>query len=226
MLVARDMRPSGPELVAAFTEGVLALGVDVIDIGLASSDLLYYASGSRRLPAAMFTASHNPPEYNGIKLCHAGAFPVDLGAIKPLTEDVLAGRGPAPALRAGRRTEENLLADFVEHVVSFIDVDALRPRRVVADTANGMGGLVVPAVFDRLGMFELEVMYPRARRHLPEPPGGPAAAGEPTRPAGAGGVRWVRHRPGVRWRCRPRVRRRRDRHRPVRVDDDGDPVRR
>src|SRR5262245_33392603 len=158
VLVARDMRPTGVELVAAFTDGVLTQGVDVIDIGLASSDLLYFASGSRRLPAAMFTASHNPPEYHGIKLCHAGAFPVDLGAIKSLTDDVLVGRGPAPAQRAGRRSEENLLADFVEHVVSFVDVDALRPRRVVADTANGMGGLVVPAVFERLGVFELEVM--------------------------------------------------------------------
>jgi phosphomannomutase len=173
VVVARDMRPTGPELVGAFTEGVLSLGVDVIDIGLASSDLLYYASGSRRLPAAMFTASHNPPEYNGIKLCHVGAFPVDLGAIKPLTEEVLAGRGPVPALRAGRRTEENLLADFVEHVVSFIDVDSLRPRRVVADTANGMGGLVVPAVFDRLGVFELEVMYPELDGTFPNHPADP-----------------------------------------------------
>jgi phosphomannomutase len=173
VLVARDMRPTGPELVAAFTEGVLACGVDVIDIGLASSDLLYFASGSRRLPAAMFTASHNPPEYNGIKLCHAGAFPVDLGTIKPLTEEVLAGRGPALASRAGRRTEENLLAAFVEHVVSFIDVGALRPRRVVADTANGMGGLVVPAVFDRLEVFELEVMYPELDGTFPNHPADP-----------------------------------------------------
>ena len=101
---------------------MLAQGADVIDIGLASSDLLYYASGSRRLPAAMFTASHNPAEYNGIKLCHAGALPFDLDVIKPLTADALEGRGPAPAQRAGRRTEENLLDDFVDHVVSFIDV--------------------------------------------------------------------------------------------------------
>jgi phosphomannomutase len=105
VLVARDMRPSGVELVAAFTEGLLAQGVDVVDIGLASSDLLYYASGSRRLPAAMFTASHNPPEYNGIKLCHAGALPVDLDVVKTLTTAVLDGGGPGPAPRAGTRSE-------------------------------------------------------------------------------------------------------------------------
>ena len=97
----RDMRPSGPELVAAFTDGVLAQGVDVLDIGLASSDLLYYASGSRRLPAAMFTASHNPAEYNGIKLCHAGALPVDLGVIKSLTGEVLDGGGPRRRIERG-----------------------------------------------------------------------------------------------------------------------------
>ena len=173
IVVGRDMRPSGPELVAAFTDGALAQGVDVLDIGLASSDLLYYASGSRRLPAAMFTASHNPAEYNGIKLCHAGALPVDLGVIKSLTSDVLDGGGPPPAQRAGRRTEQNLLADFVDHVVSFVDIGALLPRRVVADTANGMGGLVVPAVFERLGVFELEVMYPELDGTFPNHPADP-----------------------------------------------------
>src|SRR5918996_3304117 len=106
VLVARDMRPSGIELVAAFTDGVLSQGVDVIDLGLASSDLLYYASGSRKLPAAIFTASHNPAEYNGIKLCRAGALPVDLAVIKQLADDVLAGGGPRSAARPGVRTEE------------------------------------------------------------------------------------------------------------------------
>jgi phosphomannomutase len=172
VLVARDMRPSGPALVAAFTDGVLSQGADVIDIGLASSDLLYYASGSRRLPGAMFTASHNPAEYNGIKLCHAGALPVDLDVIKSLTAEILDGREPAARV-AGQRTEENLLDDFVDHVVSFIDLTKLRPRRVVADTANGMGGLVVPAVFDRLGVFELEIMYPELDGTFPNHPADP-----------------------------------------------------
>ena len=130
--------------------------------------------GVRRLPAAIFTASHNPAEYNGIKLCHAGAMPGrprgDQAADQRTCSTVA---GPAPAQRRERRTEEDLLADFVDHVVSFIDVDALRPRRVVADTANGMGGLVVPAVFERLGVFELEVMYPELDGTFPNHPADP-----------------------------------------------------
>jgi len=173
VLVARDMRPSGPELVAAFSDGVLAQGIDVIDIGLASSDLLYFASGSRQMPGVIFTASHNPAEYNGAKMCLAGAKPIDLADIQPLAQAVLDGAGPAPAARAGTRTEENLLPKFVDHVVSFIDVDSLRPRRVVADTANGMGGLVVPAVFERLGAFELEVMYGELDGTFPNHPADP-----------------------------------------------------
>jgi len=173
VLVARDMRPSGPELAAAFTDGVLEHGIDVIDIGLASSDLLYYASGSRQLPGVIFTASHNPAEYNGAKMCLAGAKPIDLADIQPLAQAVLDGAGPGPAARAGKRTEVNLLPDFVDHVVSFIDIDSLRPRRVVADTANGMGGLVVPAVFERLGVFELEVMYGELDGTFPNHPADP-----------------------------------------------------
>ena len=99
---------------------------------------------------------------------------------------MLDGRGPLPARRAGRRTEENLLDDFVDHVVSFIDVDALRPRRVVADTANGMGGLVVPAVFERLGVFELEVMYRELDGTFPNHPADPLAAGQPDATCGPG----------------------------------------
>jgi phosphomannomutase len=173
VLVARDMRPSGRNLVAAFTEGVLDQGVDVIDIGLASSDLLYFASGSRRLPGAIFTASHNPAEYNGVKLCLAGARPIDLAEIKPLAQAVLDGGGPRSAAKAGARTEEDLLPKFVDHVVSFIDRDALRSRRVVVDTANGMGGLVVPAVFERLGVFDLELMYPELDGTFPNHPADP-----------------------------------------------------
>ncbi len=173
ILVARDMRPSGPELVDAFIDGVRAQGVDAIELGLASSDLLYYASGSRDLPGAIFTASHNPAEYNGIKFCLAGAKPVDLTEIKEIADEVLDGRGPAPASSPGRRHSENLLPDFVEHVVSFVDIDKLRPRRVVADTANGMGGLVVPAVFERLGVFDLEVMYGELDGTFPNHPADP-----------------------------------------------------
>ena len=177
VLVARDMRPSGPELVQAFSDGVLSQGVDVVDLGLASTDLLYFAAGRLDAPGAMFTASHNPAQYNGIKLCLAGARPVGadtgLADIKALARQVLDGAGPAPAARAGRQDSRDLLADFADHVVSFIDVSALRPLRVVADTANGMGGLVVPAVFERLGVLELEVMFGELDGTFPNHPADP-----------------------------------------------------
>ena len=177
ILVARDMRPSGPELAQAFSEGVLGQGVDVVDLGLASTDLLYFAAGRLDAPGAMFTASHNPAQYNGIKLCLSGARPVGadtgLADIKALTQAVFDGAGPAPAARAGRLGSRDLLSDFADHVVSFIDPAALRPLRVVADTANGMGGLVVPAVFERLAGVELEVMFGELDGTFPNHPADP-----------------------------------------------------
>ncbi|MET0145961.1 MAG: phosphomannomutase/phosphoglucomutase [Ilumatobacteraceae bacterium] len=176
ILIGRDMRPSGPALVAAFTDGVLSQGVDVVDIGLTSSDLVYFAAGDRDRPGVIFTASHNPAQYNGVKMCLEGARPVataGLGEIKAMASTVLEGHGPADAVRAGRRTEDDLLPAFVEHVLSFIDVDNVRSMRVVADTANGMGGLVVPAVFERLPMIDLEVMYPELDGTFPNHPADP-----------------------------------------------------
>jgi len=175
--VARDMRPSGVELVAAFADGVRSRGIDVIDLGLASTDLLYFASGVRNAPGAMFTASHNPARYNGIKFCLAGARPVGvesgLGEIRQRAQAVLDGSAPAAAVSPGGYREESLLSAFADHVVSFIDLSALRPMRVVADTANGMGGLVVPAVFERLPGIELEVMYGELDGTFPNHPADP-----------------------------------------------------
>ena len=176
VLIGRDMRPSGPELVAAFTDGMLSQGVDVVDIGLASSDLVYFAAGHRDRPGVMFTASHNPAEYNGVKMCLEGARPVDtdgLGEIKAVASTVLDGHGPADAARSGTRREADLLPEFVDHVLSFVDIAALRPLRIVADTANGMGGLVVPAVFERLPQIELEVMYGELDGTFPNHPADP-----------------------------------------------------
>jgi phosphomannomutase len=176
LLVGRDMRPTGPALVDAFTDGVRSQGVDVLDIGLASSDTVYFASGQLDLPGAVFTASHNPAQYNGIKFCLGGARPVGvdgLGEIKAVASTVLDGHGPPDTQRFGGRREQDLLPAFVDHVLSFIDPSAIGPLRVVADTANGMGGLVVPAVFERIPSIELEVMYGELDGTFPNHPADP-----------------------------------------------------
>jgi phosphomannomutase len=177
VVVARDMRPSGPRLVDAFTRGLLEHGVDVVDIGLASTDLMYYASGVLDMAGAMFTASHNPAGHNGIKLCLPGARPVGietgLSEIKAVAEDVLAGRGPRTAVTSGRRRQRDLLDEFADHVVTFVDPTDIGSMRVVADVANGMGGLVVPAVMERIEGVELEVMYPELDGTFPNHPADP-----------------------------------------------------
>jgi len=158
VVVGRDMRPSGPELVDAFADGVMSRGLDVIDIGLCSTDMLYFASGSLNMPGAVFTASHNPAEYNGIKMCKSGAAPI--GEDSGLSEIKAVASAPlVPGDRQGSRSSQDLLAAFAQHVLTFINTDGLAPLKVIADTANGMGGLVVPEVFASLP-FELEVMYP------------------------------------------------------------------
>lgn len=177
VLVGRDMRPSGPELVDAFARGVMDQGIDVVDLGLASTDLVYYAAGTLDSPAAVFTASHNPAGYNGIKFCLAGARPVGqdtgLSDIRTVAEHVLQGDAPPHAARTGSMSSRQLLSAFADHVVSFVDASALRPLRVVADTANGMGGLVVPAVFERLPQLTLEVMYGELDGTFPNHPADP-----------------------------------------------------
>jgi phosphomannomutase len=166
VLVARDMRASSEPLSTAFITGAISQGADVIDLGLASTDLLYFASGSLGLPGAVFTASHNPTEYNGIKLCRTGAAPVgeDSGLleIKALVE---ANRFPK-ARRLGVIERRDMLDEYVEHVLSFVDASKLAPAIVVADAANGMAGLTVPPVFARLPVqlvplyFELDGTFP------------------------------------------------------------------
>jgi phosphomannomutase len=171
ILIARDMRPSGPELAGAFAEGASSQGVDVVDLGLASTDLMYYASGALDAPGAMFTASHNPAGYNGIKLCLTGAKPVGedtgLAEIKKLATEDLA---PAPA--TGGLSERNVLDAYAAHVRSFVDTSSLRPLKVVADTANGMGGYVAPKVFDGLP-FEVEYLFQELDGTFPNHPADP-----------------------------------------------------
>ena len=177
VLVGRDMRVTGESLAESFSRGVISRGVNVVNLGLASTDLVYFAAGSLDAPGAMFTASHNPAEYNGIKFCLSGARPVGidtgLATIRDAAKEVLAGRGAADVAAFGTIAERDMLNDFADHVVSFIDVDSLIPMKVVADTANGMGGLIVPVVFDRLPMMQLEVMYPELDGSFPNHPADP-----------------------------------------------------
>jgi len=145
IVTARDMRESSAPLAAAFAEGVTAQGADVLDAGLGSTDLLYFAAGSLDLPGAMFTASHNPARYNGIKLCRAGAAPVGqdtgLREIRALAEQDLE-----PAARRGRVEQLDLLPAYAAYLLGLVDLAGIRPLTVVVDAGNGMAGHTVPAV--------------------------------------------------------------------------------
>ncbi|MGH2573330.1 MAG: phosphomannomutase/phosphoglucomutase [Actinomycetota bacterium] len=149
--LGRDCRLSSPALAAAFTDGVTHSGVGIVDIGLATTDMVYFASGRLGIPGAMFTASHNPPRYNGLKLCLAGAAPVGqdtgLADVRGLAEE----DGPPRAHGArGSVESRDMLDEYIEHLLSFGDVDSFASVTVAADAANGMAALVLPALFDRL----------------------------------------------------------------------------
>jgi phosphomannomutase len=170
VVVAHDMRESSPELADAFAEGVTALGVDVVHIGLASTDMMYYASGALEAPGAMFTASHNPATYNGIKLCRAGASPV--GQDSGLDEiAALLDRGPGEVVpdettERGTVTHRDLLDDYAAFLRSLVDLSGIRSLSLVVDAGNGMAGHTVPAVLDPLPIevyplyFELDGSFP------------------------------------------------------------------
>ncbi|GEL27015.1 phosphomannomutase/phosphoglucomutase [Pseudonocardia sulfidoxydans NBRC 16205] len=157
VVVGRDMRDSSPALAAAFAEGVTGQGLDVVDIGLASTDMLYFAAGTLDVPGAMFTASHNPAKYNGIKLCRAGATPIgqDTG-LATLREAVEAGVPAGPG--GGRVEQRDLLEGYAAHLRGLVDLSGARPLTVVVDAGNGMGGYTVPAVFAALP-FEVVPLY-------------------------------------------------------------------
>lgn len=171
VLVCRDMRPDGEEFASAFGQGAMDHGVDVVDAGLCATDMMYYASGVLEMPGAVFTASHNPAGYNGIKMCLAKAAPIGSESGLDVIKE-MAKAGPDPTGKQGSRTERNMLDGYVEHVRSFVDVAALKPLKVVADTANGMGGLVVPAVMTGLP-FEIDHMYPELDGTFPNHPADP-----------------------------------------------------
>jgi phosphomannomutase len=165
--IGHDMRSSSPSLSAVFADGVAAQGLDVVRIGLASTDQLYFASGLLDCPGAMFTASHNPAAYNGIKLCRAGAKPVgkDTG-LSAISEDVIAGvasyDGPV-----GKMVDRDVLAEYGQFLRSLVDLTNLRPLRVAVDAGNGMAGHTAPAVLGAIPpitvlplYFELDGTFP------------------------------------------------------------------
>ncbi|MEU0786710.1 phosphomannomutase/phosphoglucomutase [Streptomyces sp. NPDC006173] len=170
IVIGHDMRPSSPGLSRAFARGAAARGVDVTEIGLCSTDQLYYASGAFTLPGAMFTASHNPARYNGIKMCRAGAAPVGqdtgLSEIRRLAESWLDSGAPASDATPGTITSRDTLEDYAAYLRSLVDLTSIRPLKVVVDAGNGMGGHTVPTVFAGLPLelvpmyFELDGTFP------------------------------------------------------------------
>ncbi|MEX0831994.1 MAG: hypothetical protein WD007_05285 [Nitriliruptoraceae bacterium] len=163
-VVGRDMRPTSPMLAAAFAEGLNDVGVDVVDVGLVSTDQLYFASGMLDAPGAMFTASHNPAAYNGIKLCRRQAAPVAIDTGLAAVRDAIGH--VQPASRRGQTQVRNVDAEFGNHVRSFIDATGVGGVRVVVDAGNGMAGHVWPLVSEGLGLhtsplfFELDGTFP------------------------------------------------------------------
>ncbi|WP_285731502.1 phosphomannomutase/phosphoglucomutase [Nocardiopsis sp. ATB16-24] len=178
VVVAHDMRPSSPELATAFSEGVTGQGLDVVFAGLGSTDLLYYGSGHLDMPGAMFTASHNPAQYNGIKMCRAGASPISgesgLDEIRRLAEEALAGKdvlahdGPP-----GTVTERDLLPGYASYLRELVDLSGIRPLKVVVDAGNGMGGHTVPAVLDEGLPLEIVPLYFELDGTFPNHPANP-----------------------------------------------------
>ena len=185
VVIAYDMRSSSPGLAAAFGSGVRAQGADVIDAGLGSTDLLYYASGALDMPGAMITASHNPARYNGIKMCRSGARPIGqdtgLREIRERAEAILDGREATTGTAgAGTVRRRDLLVDYAAHLRTLVDLSGVRPLTVVVDAGNGMAGHTVPAVLgdtvlDPLPLtvvplyFELDGSFPNHEANPLEP---------------------------------------------------------
>ncbi len=174
VIVGRDMRTSSPLLAAAFEDGATSAGKDVVDVGAVSTDALYYASGRLQLPGAMFTASHNPAHYNGLKLCRSGAAPIGiesgLAEIRSLVHEERRGDASRGTVR-----HVEILPDYAAHCRSFVDASSLRPLKVAIDAGNGMAGLTVPLVFEGLPFetmplfFELDGTFPNHPANPIEP---------------------------------------------------------
>ena len=166
VVIGEDMRPSSPLLADAFSAGVTSLGLDVYRIGLSSTDMLYFAAGKLNLPGAMFTASHNPAAYNGIKLCLSGARPIGKESGLVAIENFVRDGVPIHPRNPGIEHRKEMLEEYVDHLLSLVDLSTLRKLKVVVDAGNGMAGHTAPAVFKRLNCemipmyFELDGTFP------------------------------------------------------------------
>jgi phosphomannomutase len=166
IVIGEDMRPSSPILAEAFSAGVTSQGMDVIRIGLASTDMLYFASGKLGLPGAMFTASHNPAEYNGIKLCLSSARPIGKESGLATIENFVRQGSPIAIRNVGVEKQRNMLNEYVDHLLTLVDLKNIRPLKIIVDAGNGMAGHTAPAIFARLNCevipmyFELDGTFP------------------------------------------------------------------
>jgi phosphomannomutase len=166
VVIGEDMRPSSPLLAEAFSAGVTSQGMDVIRIGLASTDLMYFASGKLGLPGAMFTASHNPAEYNGIKLCLSQARPIGKESGLLTIEKFVREGSPITLRNVGIEKHQNMLEEYVDHLLTLVDLREIRPLKLVIDAGNGMAGYTAPAIFARINCevipmyFELDGSFP------------------------------------------------------------------
>ncbi len=159
VVIGEDMRPSSPALADAFSAGVTSQGFDVIRIGLASTDMLYFAAGKLNLPGAMFTASHNPAEYNGIKMCLSGARPIGKESGLLTIEKFVEEGSPLALLQIGIEHQQEMLDEYVSHLLNLVDVSKIRKLKIVVDAGNGMAGHTAPAVFSRMNVDVVEMYY-------------------------------------------------------------------
>ena len=153
------MRPSSPIFADAFSAGVTSQGLEVIRIGLASTDMLYFAAGKLNFPGAMFTASHNPAEYNGIKLCLSGARPIGKESGLLTIERFVNDGSPIDFRSVGNERNRDMLNEYVDHLLTLVDLNDIRPLKIVIDAGNGMAGHTAPAVFARLDCEVIPMYY-------------------------------------------------------------------
>jgi phosphomannomutase len=159
VVVGEDMRPSSPIFAEAFSAGVTSQGLNVIRIGLASTDMLYFAAGKLNYPGAMFTASHNPAEYNGIKLCLSGARPIGKESGLLTIERFVNNGSPIDFRSVGNERDSDMLTEYVDHLLNLVDLSGIRPLKIVIDAGNGMAGHTAPAVFARLNCEVIPMYY-------------------------------------------------------------------